>query len=160
MLKPDACFDKITDIPIEFFKTRNINGLILDLDNTIIDLQNNYLEGVEDWIKTMKQANIKICIATNSISKDKIEKISSNLEIPYVNISLKPLKKGVKKAIKILNLKTSEIAEIGDQLFTDVLVSNRMNIYSILTQPISKDRFKLDIIKRKIEKWILSKQKI
>ena len=82
------------------------------------------------------------------------------MDIPYVYVSMKPFKRGIKKAIGILDEKEENIAEIGDQLFTDVWVSNRMNLFSILTNPISKDRFKLDIIKRRIEKWYLSKQKI
>ena len=73
---------------------------------------------------------------------------------------MKPFKRGIKKAICVLDEKEENIAEIGDQLFTDVWVSNRMKLFSILTNPISRDRFKLDIIKRRIEKWYLSKQKI
>ncbi len=157
MLKPDACFNKITDIEVSFLKENSIKGLILDLDNTLIDLEHNFIEGIKDWIDNIKDNNIKICIATNSISKNKIANLAEQLDVPYVYVSLKPLKFGLKKAIKILELKNNEIAEIGDQLFTDVWVSNRMHIYSILTKPVSKDRFKIDKLKRKIEKWYLTK---
>ena len=157
MLKPDAQFNKITDISIEFLKSKNIKGLILDLDNTLIDTKHIFLDGIEEWVSMVKDADIKICIATNSLKKEKIKELSGKLDIPYVYMSLKPLKRGLKKAIKILQLKNTEIAEIGDQLFTDVLVSNRMKLFSILTSPISEDRFKIDKLKRKIEKWVLSR---
>lgn len=156
MIKPDARFTRITDISVDFFKDNNIQGVILDLDNTLIDLNGKLLDGIEKWIKKMKDENIIFCIATNSINKQKVENIASKLQIPYVNISLKPFKRGVKKSIQILNTNNT-IAEIGDQLFTDVWVSNRAKLFSILTEPISEDRFKLDKIKRKIEKWYLSK---
>ena len=157
MLKPDACFNKNTDIEVSFLKENSIKGLSLDLDNTLIDLEHNFIEGIKDWIDNIKDNNIKICIATNSISKNKIAYLAEQLDVPYVYVSLKPLKFGLKKAIKILELKNNEIAEIGDQLFTDVWLSNRMHIYSILTKPVSKDRFKIDKLKRKIEKWYLTK---
>ena len=105
----------------------------------------------------MKKANIKFCIASNSFKKKKIVKFANQLDIPYVMFSTKPLKRGVKKAIKLLDIKPENIAEIGDQVFTDVWVSNRMKLFSILTEPISEDFYKLSLIKRKIEKWYLSK---
>ena len=158
MIKPDAQFEKITDIKIEFLKEYKIKGIILDLDSTLIDLDGNFLEGIIDWIKKIKKSNIKLCIATNSISKEKISKLSKKLDVPYVYKSFKPSKKGIKQAIKILHINNSNIAEVGDQLFTDVWVSNRMNLFSILTKPIAKDRFKIDKLKRKIEQWYLSRQ--
>ena len=157
MLKPDACFDKITDIETSFLKDNRIKGLILDLDNTLIDNEHNFIDGIKEWIQSVKENDIKICIATNSISKSKISNLAEQIDVPYVYVSLKPLKFGLKKAMKILELKNNEIAEIGDQLFTDVWVSNRMHIYSILTKPVSRDRFKIDKLKRKVEKWYLTK---
>lgn len=160
MIRPNAQFEKITDIKIDFFKEHNIKGIILDLDNTLIDLDGNYLDGIKDWINQMKQSKINFCIATNSVNKEKISELAKELDIPFVYMSMKPFKIGIKKAISILNEKEENIAEIGDQVFTDVWVSNKMNLFSILTNPISKDRFKLDVIKRKFEKWYLSKQRI
>lgn len=157
MLRPNARFKRITDIKPEFFKENNIKGLILDLDNTLIDSQHRFINGLKDWICNIKNNDIRICIATNSIKKEKIIELARQLDIPYVYISLKPLKYGIKKAKDILKLDNNEIAEIGDQLFTDVWVSNRMNLFSILTEPVSKDKLIVSRIKRKIEKWYLSR---
>ena len=159
MLKPDARFRKITEIDIDFLKKHNIKGLILDLDNTLIDSKHRFIKGLKGWMEEVKNSGIKICIATNGISKEKIEKLAKELDIPYVYISMKPLKIGIWKARKLLNLKNEEIAEIGDQLFTDVWVSNRMKMFSILTEPVSDDRLKANKLKRKIEKWYLSRLK-
>lgn len=159
LLKPHIQVNKITDITIELLKENNIKGLILDVDNTIIDLDRNPLVGIENWIKLMKDNGIRICIASNSLKKEKIEKISQLLQIPYVYFSTKPFKRGLKKAKKILDIDNSNnIAEIGDQLFTDVLGSNRMKMFSILTQPIQEEKVALNNIKRKIEKMILNSE--
>lgn len=157
ILKPKAKFDRITDIDIEFLKKNNIKALILDVDNTLIDLDRKLLENVEEWIENVKKENIKMCIASNSMKKEKILKVAHELDVPYVYFATKPFKRGLKKAQNILNEKPEYIAEIGDQLFTDVLGANRMKMFSILTVPISFEKNLYARIKRKMEKIILKK---
>ena len=157
MLKPKAQFDKVTDITADFLKKNNITAVILDVDNTLIDLDRKPLENVEKWVNSLKKENIKICIASNSIKKEKIEKVAKKMDIPFIYFSTKPLKRGLKKAVQILQEKNENIAEIGDQLFTDVLGANRMKMFSILTKPISGEKTKLGEIKRRIEKIYLKK---
>ena len=159
MLKPKAKFDKITDIDIQFLKNNGIKAVILDVDNTLMDLDRKPLENIEKWIEKLKKENIKICIASNSIKKNKVSNMAKNLDVPFIYFSTKPLKRGLKKAVDILNEKNENIAEIGDQLFTDVIGANRMKMFSILTKPLSKEKTKLGEIKRKIEKNFLEKTK-
>lgn len=106
MLKPQATFKKITDIKPEFFKDNKLKATILDVDNTLIDLDKKPLENMKNWIDTLKKENIKICIASNSIKKHKVSKVASELNVPYIYFSTKPLKRGLKKAIKILRRKS------------------------------------------------------
>ena len=156
LLTPNMQVRKITDITIEMLKDNNIKGMILDVDNTIIDLDRVPLEGIKEWIDNMKNEGIKFCIASNSLKKDKIEKIAKMLDIPYVHFSAKPTKIGLKKAKQILGIENSEnIAEVGDQLFTDVLGTNRMKMFSILTEPLCEEKVKINNLKRKLEKRVL-----
>ena len=158
LLKPDIRVDKITDITIKKLKSNNIKAVILDSDNTLIDLNKNPLDGIKEWINEMKKNGIKFCILSNSIKKKKVESVSKMLDIPYIFFSVKPTKYGFIKAKKILGIKENQnIAEIGDQLFTDVLGTNRMKMFSILTKPICEEKVKINNIKRKIEKKILEK---
>ena len=155
MLKPKARFDKITDIDVKFLKENGIKAVILDVDNTLINLDKEPLYNIEKWIENLKKENIKICIASNSIKKNKVSKVAKKLDVPYIYFSTKPLKRGLKKAAKILREENETIAEIGDQLFTDVVGANRMKMFSILTNPISEEKTFLGKIKRKIEKIFL-----
>src|SRR5699024_5255681 len=114
------------------------------------------LEGLQEWIQEMKKNNIKFCIISNSIKKRKVEKIAKILDIPYVYFALKPTKIGFNRAKRLINIQNNEkIAEVGDQIFTDVLGAKRMKIFSILTNPICEEKVKLNNIKRKLEKRIL-----
>lgn len=160
LLTPNMQVRKITDITIEMLKENNIKGMILDVDNTLIDLDRVPLEGIKEWIDNMKNECIKFCIASNSLKKDKIEKVAKMLDIPYVHFSAKPTKIGLKKAKQILGIENSKnIAEVGDQLFTDVLGTNRMKMFSILTEPLCEEKVKINKLKRKLEKRVLRRKK-
>ena len=160
LLTPNMQVRKITDITIEILKENNIKGMILDVDNTLIDLDRVPLEGIKEWIDNMKNEGIKFCIASNSLKKDKIEKVAKMLDIPYVHFSAKPTKLGLKKAKQILGIEESKnIAEVGDQLFTDVLGTNRMKMFSILTEPLCEEKVKINNLKRKLEKRVLRRNK-
>ena len=160
LLTPNMQVRKITDITIEMLKENNIKGMILDVDNTLIDLDRVPLVGIKEWMDNMKNEGIKFCIASNSLKKDKIEKVAKMLEIPYVHFSAKPTKIGLKKAKQILGIEDSKnIAEVGDQLFTDVLGTNRMKMFSILTEPLCEEKVKINNLKRKLEKRVLRRIK-
>ena len=160
LLTPNMQVRKITDITIEMLKENNIKGMILDVDNTLIDLDRVPLVGIKEWMDNMKDEGIKFCIASNSIKKDKIEKVAKMLDIPYVHFSVKPTKIGLKKAKQILGIENNEnIAEVGDQLFTDVLGTNRMKMFSILTEPLCEEKVKINNLKRKLEKRVLRRKK-
>ena len=64
-------------------------------------------------------------------------------------------KKGLKRAIKILEEKPENIAAIGDQVFTDVLGANRLKMFSILVKPIAEKDILITKIKRPIENKIM-----
>lgn len=151
MIKPNAEFDIITDITIDFLKGNNIKGLILDVDNTLIDLSRNKIEGLDDWINSMIESGIKIAIVSNGRKKRQIELLTNKHGLIYVFFALKPFKRGIKKARKELDLCYNEIAEIGDQIFTDVWVSNKTKMFSILTKPVEMEKSFLQKFKRKIE---------
>lgn len=156
MIKPDAIFNKVTDISVDFLKENHIKGVILDVDNTLLNLDEEMLPGVKEWVKSLKDNDFKVCIASNSVKKSKLDRVSKELGLKYIRWSLKPLKRGLKKALRIINLQNKEVAEIGDQYFTDVIGAKRMKMFSILTKPISDEKHWINKVKRKIEQFILN----
>lgn len=159
ILYPKKYFDKITDIDIEFLNKNNIKALILDVDNTLIDIDRKMLEGLEDWVQEMKNNNIKFYIVSNSNKLDKIKEVSKKLDIPYFNFATKPLKRGFKKAKKVLNEENKNIAVVGDQIFTDVLGANRCKMFSILVKPIAEKDIWITVLKRPLENKIIKMYK-
>ena len=151
---PKGYFNKVSEISLEYLKTNNIRGLILDVDNTLIDYYRNISEETINWANELKQKGIKMCILSNSNKKEKVKEVAGKLGLEYSYFGMKPLKRGFKKAKKMLDLENNEIAAVGDQIFTDVIGSNRMKMYSILVEPIEEKDILVTLIKRPIENYI------
>lgn len=154
ILYPKIYLNNVKEITYDLLQQNNIKGLILDVDNTLIDYYKNMPDGIEEWCKNLKNRNIKFCIASNSNKKEKIKSVSEKLDIPYIYFAKKPLKIGLNKAKKIMSLKSNEIAVVGDQIFTDILGANRCKMFPILVEPIKEKDILITIIKRPIENMI------
>lgn len=150
-LYPDLYLENVKEITLEILNKNNIKGLILDIDNTLIDYDKNIIKGAEEWCENLKENKIKMCILSNSNNVKKVSKVAKILNLEYIYFAKKPQKKGFKKAQKLLNLKAQEIATVGDQIFTDVLGGNRMNMFTILTKPIDKRDIIITKVKRPLE---------
>lgn len=157
-LYPDYYTKSVKDIDINFLNENNIKGLLLDVDNTLIDYYKKIPSGVEPWANNLKQKGIKLCILSNSNDKKKVEDVANKLGIQYIYFAKKPLKSGFKRGQKLLQLESNNIAVVGDQIFTDVIGANRSNMFSILVDPIYAEKeFFITSIKRPFEKWIMKK---
>ena len=156
-LYPDLYLTNIKEITLELLKEIKIKGLILDVDNTLIDYDKNLIEGAKEWCDNLKQNNIKVCILSNTNKIEKVEKVAKILDLEYIYFAHKPNKKGFYKAKDLLGLKEEEIATVGDQIFTDVLGGNKVGMFTILTKPIDQRDILITKIKRPFEKLIIKK---
>lgn len=156
---PNIYLNNVREITYELLKENNIKGLILDVDNTLIDYYKNMENGTMEWCMTLKEKGIKFCIASNSNKKEKVKDVAKKLGIPYVYFAKKPLKIGLNKAKKIMKLDNKSVAVVGDQIFTDILGANRCKMFSILVNPIEEKDIFITLIKRPIENYIKKKYK-
>lgn len=156
-LYPKLYLNSVKEITLQMLEQNNIKGLILDVDNTLIDFDKKMPEGVKEWAENLKQNNIKLYIVSNSNHKEKVENTAKTLEIPYTYFAKKPLKSGLNKAKKNMELPSEQIAVVGDQIFTDVIGANRTKMFSILVKPINEKDIWVTKIKRPIENRIIQK---
>lgn len=159
ILYPKMYIDNVKEITFKALQENGIKGLILDVDNTLIDYYKNIPDGVEEWCEDLKNKGIKFCIASNSNKKEKVKEVSEKLNIPYIYFAKKPLKMGLNKAKNIMKLESKEVAVVGDQIFTDVLGANRCKMFSILVDPIEEKDIFITVIKRPIENLIKNNYK-
>lgn len=79
LIYPDIYLNNVKDITIEFLRENSIKGLILDIDNTLIDFDKKILNGAKEWCESLKKQGIKFYILSNTNKKQKVENVSKEL---------------------------------------------------------------------------------
>ena len=156
LIYPDFYCNNVRDVKLEFLQEHNIKGIILDVDNTLIDYYRKFEDGTIEWVNNLKKAGIKFCIVSNTNKLDKVIYVAETLEIPYFYFAKKPFKTGFIKAKEKMGLEAENIAAIGDQIMTDVIGSNRCKMFSILVKPIQEKDIFITRMKRPIENKIIN----
>lgn len=119
---PTKYFENISEITPEQLIGNGIEGIILDLDNTIIDKKGIEVPNFDIWKDKILESGIKIVVVTNNFLKKRIEKITNKYNLEYILFARKPNTKALVKAKEIMGIEKNEnVAVIGDQVFTDVL---------------------------------------
>ena len=154
-LRPDLIYKGVQYIDYNELKNRGIEGILLDIDNTLIDYTKKLSKEIIKWVEDAKKEGFKLCILSNSNKMAKILPIAEVLNLEYITFAKKPSKKGFYRAAKKINVEISKIAMVGDQVFTDVLGANRVGMTSIYVEPINKKEYWYTKWKRPIESLIL-----
>jgi hypothetical protein len=107
-------------------------------------------------MQRVKNLGFQVYIVSNALPR-RVRYFSEKLEVPGIHSARKPRRRGFREALKAMGLKRSEVAVVGDQVFTDVWGGNRMGLFTILVIPLNKKEFLLTRLVRKIERWLLKK---
>ena len=155
LLRPDMMATAIWEISPQQLRRRGIEGLILDLDNTIVDWNGNQVrEEVRRWAERARQAGLRLCIASNARRKARVSAIAEEIGAMWLAPAGKPSRRGLRRAMEMLGTAPEGTALIGDQLFTDVVGGNRLGLFTILVRPLSGRDFPLTKIMRMLE-WLV-----
>lgn len=154
ILYPNAHFNNVREITINFLQNNKINALILDVDNTLIDYDKNLSQDTVEWAENLKKNKIKLYILSNTNKQEKVKEVARKLQVDYIYFAKKPMKSGFRRVQKILNEEPENIGVVGDQIFTDVVGGNRCKMFTILVEPIAEKDIWITLIKRPIENAI------
>ena len=156
-LKPHEIHKDIYQISLNDLASRGIKNIIIDLDNTIVPWGDMRITPeLREWIKSLKTKGFRLCIVSNS-NRGIIQYFASQLEIMSAPKRGKPFLRAFKSAMDMFDGNEYDTAVIGDQIFTDILGGKRMNLYTILVEPISKREFFGTKIMRILEKIVKRK---
>lgn len=157
VLFPDLAVNKVQDIDLDILVKKNIKGLILDIDNTLVATETKEADtNTVNWIEMIEKSGLKACIVSNS-SKKRVETFNAKLNIFALHRATKPSKKAFLAASKLMKIKPEETAVVGDQIFTDIYGGRKSNMYTILVKPIAKKEFFFVKFKRVLEKPVLKR---
>lgn len=154
---PKYRFHRLTDITMADLEKLGAKGLCLDVDNTTAyDCSKEFIEGVPEWIDEMKERGVKMVILSNAVPK-RAKWISEALGLPCIGMAMKPMSHGYRRAARMMGIKCSEMAVIGDQLFTDIKGANKVKAISIFVDPARMETRNVKIFesRRRREKPIL-----
>jgi HAD superfamily phosphatase (TIGR01668 family) len=148
---------RLTDLTVEQLKTLGVTTLLLDVDNTLSTHHSQTpLDGVEDWLNQMGQANIKMFIVSNA-RESRVAPFAKKLGLEFFSLCKKPLPFRLNKAIGRLGANKQEVMLCGDQLFTDMPAGNLCGIKTLLVTPAQLETGWTFRIRRRLEQPLLLK---
>jgi uncharacterized protein len=154
LLAPDLSLKNIFEIDIEQLEKQGIRGIITDMDNTLVPWSDRTVyPRLAGWFANLKEKGFKLVIVSNN-SGDHGAQLARDLELPAIWYAIKPRRRAFRKALEIMELSTSEVAVVGDQIFTDVLGGNRLGLYTIHVEPISEKEFYWTKMMRMFERLV------
>lgn len=137
---PDKKVETVRDVDYGELKNSGIRAIVFDLDNTLALWGEDKLESdVLNLFEELQSRGFKVAVLSNS-KKKKIEDFVAELPYPHLFNAGKPKSNGFEKILDELEVGADETAMVGDQLFTDVLGANRMNMYTIRVEPLDPTR--------------------
>jgi len=156
LLRPDMLADAIWEIDLAELRQRGIEGVILDLDNTIVDWNRSEVrEEVRRWAGRARQAGLRLCIASNARGRARVAAIAEEIGATWLAPAGKPSRRGLRRAMAMLGTIPDATAVVGDQVFTDVMGGNRLGLFTILVRPLSGRDFAGTRIMRIFEWFVM-----
>ncbi|NJM97236.1 MAG: YqeG family HAD IIIA-type phosphatase [Phormidesmis sp. RL_2_1] len=137
LLQPDLILGQsILGITPELLRDRNLKGLLLDVDETIVPVGKQQLDpDVQAWAQQL-QRTVPLALVSNNVGYERIRLIAEGMAVPFVASAGKPSRRKLRKAAEAMDLPVEQIAMVGDRLFTDILAGNRLGLFTILVQPM------------------------
>jgi uncharacterized protein len=141
LLEPNLTLsDSILALTPALIKHHGLRGLVLDVDDTVISTRSAVVPPeVKVWMEEVKQV-VSVTLVSNNLSHARIRRVAGVLDLPYIFGARKPSRRKVRQAVSEMNLPLNEVGMVGDRLFTDVLVGNRLGMFTVLVEPMMDPR--------------------
>ena len=151
---PDIYQKSIYYINYDKLYKKGIRCILFDLDNTITPSHiKKPTKRLKKLFDELRDKGFKVIIMSNA-PKHRIEPFKTYLNVDACAFSLKPRKDKYVRIMEKFKYKHTEVAAVGDQLLTDIYGANKLDITSILVNPLTDHDFSVTFINRIIEKFI------
>jgi uncharacterized protein len=137
LLQPNLILESsILSLTPNIVQKYNLRGLVLDVDETLVPFKTAVASPeLQQWVAQVRQV-ASLWLVSNNISETRISNIARALDLPYYHGAAKPSRRKVRAALQEMNLPVNQVGMVGDRLFTDVLVGNRLGMFTILVEPM------------------------
>lgn len=152
---PTAYMPRVSDIDYAQLRADGVRGVVVDLDNTLVGYRALEPDPSDAaWVRAAPEHDIRIVMVTNNATPW-ARQIAALLDIPIVANARKPLGRGFRRALELLELPRESVVVIGDQLFTDVLGAKLFGMRVILVDPLVRHDPWNTLPLRLLERWLL-----
>jgi len=154
MTRIQKIYKNIFDITPEFISKHNIQGMLVDMDNTLLPWHETRIaDDAKEWIKSIKDCGVKVCVITNS-GIERTSTVMKDMELDYIHTAFKPFPFSFVKGRKLLGVNKDNLLVVGDQMVTDGLGSKIIGYNCIIVDPISPKEQKGTHINRFFERLL------
>ena len=151
---PSEIQDSTYVIPFEEWKQKGYNGVIFDIDNTLVPHGVAADERSIALFQRLKDLGFSTMLLSNN-KEPRVKSFANQVGASYIFKARKPALKNYYKAMEEMGTTPQTTLFVGDQLFTDVWGAKRAGIYSILVKPIHPKEEIQIVLKRYLEKIVL-----
>ncbi|MBN3525848.1 YqeG family HAD IIIA-type phosphatase [Paenibacillus apiarius] len=157
-LIPRLRVSTVYDIDLAMLKEKGIQGIITDLDNTLVGAKDPLATPqLAAWLEEVKRQKFKVVIVSNN-DHTRVSRFATPLDIQFVHAARKPAQRAFHKALQLMGLTPDQTVVVGDQMLTDVLGGNRIGMFTILVQPIAiQDEGWMTRVNRRIERIVTAR---
>ena len=136
-LQPDLILSgSVLNLTPDTIRKYELKGLVLDVDETLVPITvAEASKELQQWIEQIRSCTV-LWLVSNNLSEARIGGIARSLNLPYFLGAAKPSRRKISQALLAMNLPAHQVGMVGDRLFTDVLVGNRLGMFTILVEPI------------------------
>jgi len=160
LLIPKEYAESVHHIDLPHLYAQGYKTLFLDLDNTLLSPEEMYLTlHFEHWIEQAKSIGFQVFIVSNNSHYRRVKRICDQVNIKGLYFAMKPFSYSIRHLAKKEYINLEQSILIGDQVLTDILVGNWLNMYSVLVDPLDKKLSFLKTMQRDIELWLLKTMK-
>lgn len=152
---PDEYVASTYIIPFEALYKEGYRGIIFDIDNTLVMHGAPADERAKNLFTRLKMIGFDCCLLSNN-QEPRVKMFNDDVHVHFICDAHKPSTKNYEKAMELMGTDKSNTIFIGDQLFTDVWGAKRTGIRNILVKPIHPKEEIQIVLKRQLEKVVLS----
>lgn len=157
MLKPTYSIEgDITDIRLDVLSADGVKGIIFDLDSTLLAPRSGKLTPeCSAWLDRAREM-FKVAVVSNNKNDPYIDQVRAHLDMPVLHRAAKPSTKLFIKVRDMWQLRSEEIAVVGDRPLTDVWGGQRAGMRTVLVWPLkTMNEPKWVKFFRKLERYVI-----
>ena len=131
----------LAHLPLAPLLGRGIKVLLLDVDRTLLPGKDVVLPpAMRRWLVDASR-QLHLHLVSNNPSRQRIKAVADQIGVDFTCGASKPRRRAISRIIDQLPTPPTQIAMVGDRVFTDVLAGNRLGLFTVLVRPPNAEGF-------------------